>query len=388
MVGFNSRKNPLNQATSQHVPTCVRCGEPLAVNEEGVAPVYCDRCAGQAVSRARKGMNTGSLRDFPVTTTLIAINLLVFVGMVLTSDSPTQAFIEPSNADLIRWGVNNRFLTLGGDYWRLLTANFLHIGIVHIAFNMWCMWRLGRLSERYFGRWSTAAIYVLTGVGASLLSITYSINHQPGRLSAGASGAIFGIAGALIAGLKFGNLSIAEGERRAVLSSVILFAGFNFLIGFGYLGFGGGIDNMAHLGGFASGLLIGVPLATSLTRSAGVNRVIQVSTLAITTLLFAAAGAELVNSKGHQSRIVRAEWSLEDKDYPAAIRVLEKDTAAVPGDAEALALLGVAYALNNEPAKAIVAYKKALELDPSLTEVQDSLRELQGNAPASQPPSK
>jgi len=369
----------LSQTTSQHVPTCVRCGEPLAVNEEGVAPVYCDRCAGQAVSRARRGMYTGTLRDFPVTTALVAINVAIFVAMVLTADSFTQALIHGGNA--LRWGGNYGPLTLSGDYWRLVTACFIHGGIVHIGFNMWCLLSLGRLSERYFGRWSTLAIYLLTGVGGNLLSLAY----DPSRFSVGASGAIFGIAGAIIAGLKFGNLSIAEGERRAVISSVISFSVINFLLGIGYLGFGADTDNMAHLGGFASGLLVGVPLATSLTRSAGVNKAIQVATLVVTAALLTAAGAEITNSAGPEVKLMRA---LKDKDYADAIKILEKEAAANPRDVETQIMLGYAYQENHQTEKAIVAFKKALELDPSLTEVQDSLRELQGNTPASQPPSK
>src|SRR5260370_37884079 len=107
---------------------------------------------------------------------------------------------------------------------------------------MWCLLSLGRLSERYFGRWFTLLIYLLTGVGGSLLSIAY----DPERLSVGASGAIFGIAGAIIAALKFGNLRIAAGERRSVFSSVISFTVLSLLLGTGSLGMGRSTDNMAH----------------------------------------------------------------------------------------------------------------------------------------------
>src|SRR5260370_35333077 len=162
---------------------------------------------------------------------------------------------------------------------------------------MWFLWWLGHLSEWYFGRWATAAIYLLTGLGGSLLSLAY----DPNRLSVGASGAILGIAGALIAGLKFGNLSIPDGERGYVLGRMIFLVAMRF-----YFGLRGNADNMAHLGGFASGLLVGIPLATSLSRSTGTNKVIQVTALATTALLFTAAGAELVNSRGHESRMVHA----------------------------------------------------------------------------------
>src|SRR5207245_4626149 len=123
--------------------------------------------------------------------------------------------------------------------------------------------------------------YLLTGVGGNLLSLA----HNPRGFSVGASGAIFGIAGAIIAGLKFGNLSIAAGERRSVLSSVISFAVLNFLLGAGYLGMTLNTDNMAHLGGFASGLLVGLPLATSITRSQTKNKIIQAAALGVITIM-------------------------------------------------------------------------------------------------------
>ena len=267
-------------------------------------------------------MYTGSFRDFPVTSALIAINVAMFVAMAFTSQSVVQTLWEVSGADALRWGGNYGPYTLGGQYWRLLTACFVHGGFVHLALNMWCLWSLGRLSERYFGRWPTLAIYVLTGIGGSLLSLA----HNPYGFSVGASGAIFGIAGALITGLKFGNLSIPYGERRAVLSSVISFAFLNFLLGAGYLGFGGRIDNMAHLGGFVSGLLVGLPLATSVTKSEATNRVIQIATLVITTLLFSAAGLELVKANGEEGKALQA---LDQKDQSGAIKIKIADAIKI-----------------------------------------------------------
>src|SRR5947209_7981827 len=183
------------------MPACAKCGTPLQVNEEGIAPVLCDRCAGVATARARKGIYTGTMRDYPVTASLVAINIGVFAAMVLSGAS----IMNPGN-EVVQWGANAGELTLGGEYWRLLTAAFVHIGLIHIAFNMWCLLGLGRLSERLFGRWQTAAIYIFTGIGGNLLSLA----HAPDRVSAGASGAIFGIAGAILAGVEFGNLSITS----------------------------------------------------------------------------------------------------------------------------------------------------------------------------------
>jgi rhomboid protease GluP len=362
------------------MPTCLKCQQPVPVNDEGIAPIYCDACAGRAVARARRGLYTGTLRDFPVTSALMGISMVIFVGMALTAESFTAPLMGFSGRELIRWGGNFGPLTLGGEYWRLVTACFVHGEILHIGLNMWCLLSLGRLSERYFGRWFTVLIYLLTGVGGSLLSIAY--DH--GRLSVGASGAIFGIAGAIIAALKFGNLRIAEGERRSVLRSVISFAVLNFLLGAGYLGMTLNTDNMAHLGGFVSGLLVGLPLATSITRSQSKNKIIQAGALAVIGFLLGAAYYKEASSVNYKAWMVHAQIAFEEKDYPAAVATLEKQTADEPGNAEAADWLGDAYFLNHEPEKAIVAYKKALQLDPNLAEAKENLDELQQQrAPAS-----
>src|SRR5579864_7791157 len=210
------------------MPNCLKCGAPLVVNEEGIAPVLCDRCAGVATGRAHRSLATGTFRDYPATTLLLAINIAVFIGMVVTG----AGFLEFNGRSLLNWGGNYGPWTLSGEYWRLITAGFVHGGRLHIAYNMWCLVSLGQLSERLFGKSQTFFIYLVTGVGGALLSIA----HNPKNFEVGASGAVFGIAGALLAGVKFGNLSISTGEKRSVVSSMIFFVGINFFLGAGILG--------------------------------------------------------------------------------------------------------------------------------------------------------
>ncbi len=338
------------------MPQCLKCGAELPVDEEGHAPVLCDRCAGHASSRARRGLNTGTLRDFPATTLLMGINIAVFVAMLLPG------------VDLGGLLANIGPLTLGGEYWRLVTAGFVHAGFLHIAFNMWCLWSLGRLSERLFGHWQTAAIYLLTGVGGSLLSIAY----DPGRSEVGASGAIFGIAGAALAGLKFGHLSISSWERRSIITSVVIFAAFNF-----YLGTFGNTDNMCHLGGFVSGLLVGLPLGVFARH----HKLIQLGTLVITALLLAAAGQELVKTHGDAAQLYVAARALRRGDFTTAIPVLEKYAAAHPNDDEALVQLGGAYALSGQRDRAIAAFQQALKANPQSEPAKDALQTLREETP-------
>jgi rhomboid protease GluP len=165
---------------------------------------------------------------------------------------------NPSVQELVRWGANFGGYVLTGQWWRLLTAAFVHVGILHLATNMWCLWNLGLLGEPLLGPFGLVAVYVLTGVAGNLLSTAI----HPQIVGAGASGAVFGLAGVLILLLKTRLLPVAPEEVRRLRKSVIYFALLNFVIGGTsmFLRTSIQIDNMAHLGGFLCGLALGGPL--------------------------------------------------------------------------------------------------------------------------------
>jgi rhomboid protease GluP len=190
----------------------------------------------------------------PATYALVGLNCLVYLGMVLSGVSPTN----PSVQQLVHWGANFGGLVLDGEWWRLLTAAFVHVGILHLATNMWCLWNLGLLGEPLLGPVGIIAVYVLTGVAGNLLSTAV----HPQIVGAGASGAVFGLAGVLILLLKTRLLPVAPEEVRRLRKSVIYFALLNFVIGGTsmFLRTSIQIDNMAHLGGFLCGLALGAPL--------------------------------------------------------------------------------------------------------------------------------
>ena len=139
----------------------------------------------------------------------------------------------------IHFGANYGPLTLSGDWWRLFTYMFLHGSLLHIGFNMWCLWDLGKLCESLYGRWTFLFIYLITGVAGGVASIGWN----PGVWSVGASGAIFGLAGALIASFYLGEFSLPQIAIRGTLRSLLFFAGFNLLFGSMFPG----IDNVAIL---------------------------------------------------------------------------------------------------------------------------------------------
>lgn len=338
---------------------CLKCGTELAINEEGIAPVLCDPCAGVATSRARRTLRKGTFRDYPITTVLFALCVMVFLIMVVTDGFKLSLFASGfSFENSLNWGANFGPLTIGGQYWRLVTYEFVHGNILHIVMNMWCLWSLGQLAERLFGGWQTAVIYILTGVGGGLASLAY----EPQRWSVGASGAIFGITGAILSGLKFGDLSVTAGQRRSAISSMVTFV----IISFAWGGLGN-TDNMCHLGGFVSGLIIGLPLSAFKRK----NRSLQAAMLVVTALGLAAATKELVQRHGHPSRLFTAEYYVSRQNFPAAIETLQKDLVANPDSAETYAELARVYYLNHEPQKADAALKKAAQLDPSILEQSD-----------------
>lgn len=198
----------------------------------------------------------------PATYILVGINCLVFLGMLLGGVS----VVAPTPEQLLAWGADyGPYVLVLGEWWRLLTATFVHVGLIHLATNMWCLWNLGLLGEPLMGPFGMLAAYVLTGVAGNLLSTAVHPGVPGGSggiVGAGASGAVFGLAGALIVLLKSPLLPLPPTEVQRLRKSVIWFAVLNFVIGAGtwIARTSLQIDNMAHLGGFLSGLAFAVPL--------------------------------------------------------------------------------------------------------------------------------
>jgi rhomboid protease GluP len=200
----------------------------------------------------------------PGTYFLLAINCVVFLWMVLHNVSPTS----PTPNQLIHFGANVPALVLHGQWYRLLTATFVHVGLIHLATNMWCLWNLGLLGEPLLGPLGLVAVYMLTGIAGNLLSLGVNVVLRDNNsVGAGASGAVFGIAGILIVLLSNHKLPIPVFELKRLRRSVIQFAALNLIIGLStaVVPVGIRIDNSAHLGGFLFGLGLGVPLVPRMT---------------------------------------------------------------------------------------------------------------------------
>ncbi len=213
-----------------------------------------------------------------LTQIIFGINAAVFLGMALASST----FMDFPVRELIVWGANVGALTLSGEWWRLLTNVFVHGGLIHIAFNMWCLWNLGQLCESLYGRWTYAAIYLICGLGASLASAAW----HPYVPSVGASGAIFGLAGALITALKLGEFSVPRSALSGTLRSLGAFVVYNLIFGFVLPG----VDNTAHIGGLITGLIVGALIALIAPQRDQVPRRIAVFLAVILALAGGAIG--------------------------------------------------------------------------------------------------
>jgi len=217
-------------------------------------------------------------KSFRVTPAIIIINVLVFIIMVFGGVS----FMSPTTANVLEWGGNFRSFVLQGEWWRLITCCFIHIGIIHIFFNMWVLHDIGSFLERMIGSWRFGFAYLVAGLAGSLNSIVWHYATP----SAGASGAIFGMVGLLLALL---TTNLLEKEfRNAMLKSVLFMVVFNLLIGTSAM-----IDNAGHIGGLIAGLICGYLLVWHYKNPK--NKLINVLTFLLPSLLI--IGSSIVIAK-------------------------------------------------------------------------------------------
>jgi membrane associated rhomboid family serine protease len=170
----------------------------------------------------------------------LGINALVWLAMTAMGGSDNLNV-------LVFFGAKYNPLIVAGQYWRLLTACFIHIGILHLFFNAYALYSIGPTVEQRFGRSRFLALYILAGLAGSVLSFIGNRN-----LSAGASGALFGLIGAMIAYFTTYRAQFGQWGKRA-LTNVLTVAGINLVFGF----VSPGIDNLGHIGGLLAGLALG-----------------------------------------------------------------------------------------------------------------------------------
>src|SRR6266700_7347517 len=338
---------------------CIRCGRQMPALTFGKK--VCQWCVQhEAAQRGELGEDAKQpvmaapwvRRESSITLTQIIFgaNVMVFIAMVLAS-GPSLDF---NGQVMVHFGANFGPFTLSGQWWRLLTYMFLHGGLMHIAFNMWCLWDLGALCESLYGRWTFGAIYLITGIAAGLASVGWN----PGTLSVGASGAIFGLAGALIASFYLGEFSVPRIAIQGTLRSLLFFVGFNVLFG----SLVPGIDNAAHGGGLISGLILGALIARLAPQHDAPMR--RLSILAVMALAVVGGALGVQHWRGPSMRMLRSLDSPSDNNPDRAIAKLQAIVKQQPNLVQAHIALGQAYFNREQYAQAESEFQRVLELHP------------------------
>ncbi len=247
---------------------CTRCERPICPDCMVSASVgfQCPDCVreGKATVRQTRTLAGGAIHGDPVLVTkiLVAANVALFILQYVTNDRLTARFVMQGFA-----------VAVDGEWWRLVTSAFLHTGVTHLAFNMLALWFVGSAIEPRLGRWRYLTVYLLSALGGSVLS--YAVD-SPFQSSVGASGAVFGL---------FGALFVLMRRLRFDVGGIVGLIAINAVIGFVP---GLNINWRAHLGGLIVGTLLTAamvyaPQRQRLAVSIGASFAVVVVCVAVTT---------------------------------------------------------------------------------------------------------
>ena len=256
---------------------------------------------------------------------------LVFLGANILIWLATDSLGAEEDPDvLVNVGAMFGPLIADGQYWRLFTAIFLHHDLVHLAFNGFGLFIFGRLVERVYGHWRFIVIFVITGLFGSVAS--YMANSI--AIGAGASGAIFGVLGALVVYFATQNRALGKLGKQNLIAMMFI-ATIGLLHGWRTPG----IDHLAHLGGFVAGLVLGLILGPRYrvkSTTGAVAALVDVNSLARTwwvvappslVLLALGAWAGTINlPENPYSHLYQAERYYEVGDYDLALDEIDKAT--------------------------------------------------------------
>ena len=347
---------------------CVRCGRKLPLVTFGDLSDVCRECraaepkisaeippAGEPVPETLAPAPPLERPRITVTKILIAANVLVLAGMAISGGAAhaVQTLGTPSSEVLLRWGADWGPRTFDGEWWRVITSMFVHIGVLHLFMNMWCLRDYGRMAETVYGRSSFVALYLVAGVSGSLSSLAW----HPNTISAGASAAIFGVVGSLIPPYRQGRLPVPEHALKQARKSLTTFVVYNLLFGFAIPA----IDNAAHIGGLIAGYVVG----TLWTRSASERgRQLTAKFVIAAVLVLATIGSAVWYGRRWDVAIIQSAIALEHGHPDTAVTKARLATQHKPDDALAFAILGEALRASGQDAAAVQAFEQSLRLKP------------------------
>lgn len=364
------------------MPTCPHCGKQYSGFSFGSNPAQecreCRRTLPQVVNEPPVSPPSSATTDEfvllggdppVVTRAIVTIDVVIFLAMAFSGISWT----EPGYLEIVRWGADFSPLTLGGEWWRLLTATFIHIGIVHIALNMWCLWSLGPVLERLMGWRAYLLMYIVSGLAGSEASLLW----RPWGGGAGASGAIFGVAGAFFSFLLLKKAPISPQFAKRRLKSVAIFIFYNLFLGAAALR----VNNAAHIGGLIAGIILGAVLPCVLSRSEepGASRVpslgdssserLQFRRLVtvgiVSTLVLIGVASALARHYSSIAEYGKAVALIRENDAAGAIPHLQSAISKDPKNVIALEMLGILLLDQADPTQAWGPLRDAVDLDSS-----------------------
>ena len=289
---------------------------------------------------------------------LIGANLLVFAAMLVAGVPP----LAPQADDLLAWGANNGSLVAGGEWWRLLASAFVHVGLLHVAVNMVALRSLG-VVELFYGSGAFLVLYLESALGGSVASVL----SNPGGVSAGASGAIFGLAGAMLAFFLRHRRAMPRDTFRRTTGNLLLILALNVAFGLSVPN----IDNGAHLGGLATGFAAGLLLDRDPEQRPRLTarRAARAAVLAVVLLALVLAIPWRVSSSPRvraQTLVERAAEARSAEDWGRVLALASEAIAVDPREARAYELRGSARASLGDLAPAREDLDRALDLEPRL----------------------
>ncbi|MBO8156095.1 MAG: rhomboid family intramembrane serine protease [Bacillaceae bacterium] len=289
-----------------------------------------------------------------VTYVLLAINILLFLVMENTGGST-------NSLNLIQWGAKYNPYILEGEWWRIFSSMFLHIGFLHIFMNMLALYYLGNAVERMYGSIKFSIIYLLAGLFGGLASFATNAS-----VAAGASGALFGLFGAL---LFFGVMN-RKLFFRTMGKNLLFIIGLNIILGISVPQ----IDNGAHMGGLVGGFIASAIIQLPKNKTP----VIQGTSLLVYTgmigiLLYYGVHQTFVQYDARTHGVIANEY-INQEQYDQAIDITTFVLNKNPSEAEILYFFrSLAYIKDNSINPAINDLNKAVQLKPSFHEAHYNL---------------
>lgn len=340
---------------------CLNCGAefedqaPVPTTQQPWEAPFCPQCREKArpIMEAPRPPQPAqpSFWSSP-TRIIIAINLLAYIAVAFKS----HAIFDFDTLTLMQFGANHGGYALGSQPWRLLTATFLHGGLAHFALNMWALYNLGLLAELLFGAEPFLYLYLACGLSGSIASCWW----HPTVIGVGASGAIFGIAGALLPALAFHPNDRLRAALRGTLASIGFFVVANLYLGFKVQH----VDNAAHLGGLIAGLALGfaLPSVPALAEALQLRRLLTYGAAAIVLL---GSFLWVRHQRINVVELAHAADKFRVGDYAHALPYVQRAVSRDPKLPIAQFMLGDCYFKLGDNAHAAEALRRGLALEPS-----------------------